>query len=138
MYVLIYIIVKLRNKMEFIIGLIIIISCGSLIGYERQRAHKCLGVRSTILILLGSFLFSIISIRIGIDHSRVIAQIVSGCSFIGAGIIFKNGLDNIQYLTTAILVWVLAALGSLIACEFWLESLITTLVIYSILKFKTQ
>ena len=49
------------------------------------------------------------------DTGRVAAQIVSGIGFIGAGIIFKDGIKNVHNLTTAVLVWVLAALGCLIS-----------------------
>lgn len=97
-----------------------------------------MGIRTCIFILLGSYIFTYISLNVGNDHSRVLAQIVSGVSFIGAGIIFKNGLSDIRNLTTAVLVWVLAALGILVALTFWLESLIITGVIYTTLihKFK--
>ena len=86
--------------------------------------------------MLGSFVFTYISIKIGGDPSRVAAQIASGVGFIGAGIIFKNGIDDIRHLTTAVLVWVLAALGSLISLGYLFESLMITGIIYIILKIK--
>ena len=110
--------------------------CGTIIGYERQHSSKVIGIRTCILILIGSYLFTYIYMNVGNDHSRVLAQIVSGVSFIGAGIIFKNGLDDIRHLTTAVLVWVLAALGSLLALNYWIESIIITIIIYFILKWK--
>ena len=84
----------------------------------------------------GAFVFTYISIKIGGDPSRVAAQIASGVGFIGAGIIFKNGIDDIRHLTTAVLVWVLAALGSLISLGYLFESLMITGIIYIILKIK--
>ena len=54
--------------------------------------------------------------------------------FIGAGIIFKDGIKHIHNLTTAVLVWVVAALGCLIALGLHIESLIMTIVIYTILR----
>ena len=129
---------KLLNLLVFIVGITVTLSCGIIIGKERQNSSKVIGIRTCILILLGSYLFTYISVNIGTDHSRVLAQIVSGVSFIGAGIIFKNGLDDIRHLTTAVLVWVLAALGSLIALNYWLETIIITGVIYFILKCKIK
>ena len=70
------------------------------------------------------------------DPARITAQIVTGVGFIGAGIIFKNGISEVVHLTTAVLVWVLAALGSLIAMSQWLEVVIITIVIYLVLKIK--
>lgn len=125
-------------SIKFITGLIFIVTYGIIIGYERQHSSKVIGIRTCMLILLGSYLFTYISVNIGTDHSRVLAQIVSGVSFIGAGIIFKNGLDDIRHLTTAVLVWVLAALGSLVALDCLIESIIITGVIYFILKCKIK
>lgn len=101
-----------------------------------QFKSKIIGIRTCILIMLGSFVFTYISIKIGGDPSRVAAQIASGVGFIGAGIIFKNGIDDIRHLTTAVLVWVLAALGSLISLGYLFESLMITGIIYIILKIK--
>lgn len=122
--------------MNFILGLIATVLCGALIGYERQQYSKVIGIRTCILIILGAFLFTYISSIAGGDSSRITAQIVSGVGFIGAGIIFKNGTKEIIHLTTAVLVWVLAALGCLIALSQWLEVIIITIVIYFVLKFK--
>ena len=121
---------------NFLIGIGAIVLCGSLIGYERQHGSKVIGIRTCILILLGSFLFTHISTLSGGDPARITAQIVTGVGFIGAGIIFKNGTSEIIHLTTAVLVWVLAALGSLIALAQWLEVVIITIVIYLVLKIK--
>lgn len=85
--------------------------------------------------MLGSFIFTYISTRIGGDPSRVAAQIASGVGFIGAGIIWKDKSTNIANLTTAILIWVIAALGSMIAIELFMEAIIITGIIYIVLKF---
>ena len=84
--------------------------------------------------MLGAFVFSYLSLRIGGDPARVVAQVVSGVGFIGAGLVFKKDKDKIANVTTAILMWCLASLGCLIGLGFIFESLIITLVIYFILK----
>jgi putative Mg2+ transporter-C (MgtC) family protein len=106
---------------------------GFILGAERA-SHNLIGVRTVTLILLGSFVFTYISSRVGGDPTRIIAQVVTGTGFIGAGIIFKDGVKNIHNLTTAVLVWVLAALGCLIASNLRIEAIVITGVIYIILK----
>lgn len=116
----------------FFVNLVILILCGFILGYERQKTNKVIGIRSVILLMLGSFIFTYISTRIGGDPSRVAAQIASG---VGAGIIWKDKSTNIANLTTAILIWVIAALGSMIAIGLLAEAVVITGVIYIVLKF---
>ena len=120
--------------MDFLINLLVLLLVGIILGSERQNSHNLIGVRTTSLILLGSFIFTYISTVVGGDPSRIIAQVVSGIGFIGAGIIFKDGIQNVHNLTTAVLVWVLAALGCLISLSMRTESLVITIVIYVVLK----
>ena len=119
----------------FFLNLAILILCGILIGYERQKTNKVIGIRSVILLMLGSFVFTYISTRIGGDPSRVAAQIASGVGFIGAGIIWKSTSTNISNLTTAILIWIVAALGSMISIGLLKESVVITIIIYIVLRF---
>lgn len=119
----------------FFLNLTILILCGVLIGYERQKTNKVIGIRSVILLMLGSFIFTYISTRIGGDPSRVAAQIASGVGFIGAGVIWKSTSTNISNLTTAILIWILAALGSMISIGLLKESIVITIIIYIVLRF---
>lgn len=121
--------------MEFLIKIIILILCGSLIGFERQESSKVIGIRSVLLLMLGSFVFTHISLNIGGDPSRVAAQIASGIGFVGAGIIWKSDSNHISNLTTAILIWTLAALGSLIAINQLKEAIVITIIIYIVLRF---
>ena len=121
--------------LKLFFSLIILLISGILIGRERQKTHGIVGVRSVTLIMLGAFIFSYISTRIGGDPSRVIAQVVSGVGFIGAGLMFKRDSNKIANITTAILMWCLASLGCLIGLGFITESLIMTIVIYLILKY---
>lgn len=100
--------------MEFywdeIIKLLISFAAGAVIGFEREYRSKPAGLRTLILISLGSTLFTIISIRIGGDPSRIAANVVTGIGFLGGGIIFREA-DRIVGTTTAATIWVTAALG---------------------------
>ena len=121
--------------MNFLINLGLLLLIGVLIGYERQKTHGIIGVRSITLVLLGSFMFTYISTFVGGDPSRIIAQVVSGTGFIGAGLIFKRDADSINNVTTAILIWCLSALGCLIGLSYRLESIAIAFIILLILKY---
>lgn len=88
---------------------------GSIIGAERERLKKAVGLRTLILISLGSALFTILSYRIGIynnsnEPGRIAANIVSGIGFLGAGVILEER-GRVTGLTTASTIWLTAALG---------------------------
>ena len=84
---------------------------GAIIGLEREFRSKPAGFRTMILICVGSCLYTILSKEIGGDSTdRIASNIVTGIGFIGAGVIFKEGI-SVNGLTTAALIWVTAALG---------------------------
>lgn len=112
-----------------ILKLIYSIILGMFIGMEREQSGKVVGYRTISLITLGSTLFTIMSPTIFTgDNSRIIAQIVSGIGFLGAGIIFKND-DGIHGLTTAATIWAAAAIGCLVGVGFFKEALIGSIFI---------
>jgi len=121
--------------MKFLFNLIVLLVIGAIIGNERQKTHGIIGVRSITLVLLGSFIFTYISTLVGGDPSRIIAQVVTGTGFIGAGLIFKQDADKINNITTAVLVWCLSALGCLIGLGYLIESVIIAIIIIVILKY---
>jgi putative Mg2+ transporter-C (MgtC) family protein len=94
---------------------------GALIGFERELRDQPAGFRTHILVALGSCVFTVISAYgfgalvgdrpyVRLDPSRIAAQIVTGIGFLGAGVIFRQGL-TVRGLTTAASLWVTAALG---------------------------
>lgn len=121
------------NALQFIIDLALVVLIGWLLGHERHEAGKIMGERSTIILIVGAYLFTYASLRVGNDHARVVAQIVSGVGFIGAGIIFKKGDRDIINLTTAILVWTVAALGVLVGLGLRVEAVVSSLVVFLVL-----
>ena len=99
---------------------------GYLIGLERELHGKMVGTRTLALITLGSTLFVLLSpSMLNGDNSRIIAQVVSGIGFLGAGIIFKHG-DTVKGLTTAATVWCAAAIGCLCGYGMYIEAIIGT------------
>ncbi|MGZ5135759.1 MAG: MgtC/SapB family protein, partial [Flavitalea sp.] len=84
---------------------------GGIIGIEREYLNKAAGLRTLILICIGSCLFTIFSILIGVDsRDRIASNIVTGIGFLGAGVIFKED-NRVKGLTTAASIWVTAAIG---------------------------
>lgn len=101
---------------EFTIRLLFAAFAGMLIGFERQWNNKSAGIRTNTLVAIGAALYVLLSINInneGNGVTRIIGQVVTGIGFLGAGIIFKEGL-NVRGLTTAATVWCSAAIGYLI------------------------
>lgn len=84
---------------------------GAVIGIEREFRSKPAGFRTMILICVGSCLYTILSKEAtGVSPDRIASNIVTGIGFIGAGVIFKEGI-SVNGLTTAALIWITAALG---------------------------
>jgi putative Mg2+ transporter-C (MgtC) family protein len=108
---------------HFWISIGVSLLCGSIVGIERELRGKPTGMRTCVLICLGTALF----VRLGSlmaassdkgDASRVLGQVVTGIGFLGAGVIMSRG-DTVHGVTTASVVWILAAIGALIgAGEF--------------------
>ncbi len=84
---------------------------GAILGLEREFRSKPAGFRTMILICVGSCLYTILSKEAGTgNEDRIASNVVTGIGFIGAGVIFKEGI-TVNGLTTAALIWVTAALG---------------------------
>ena len=116
------------NK-EFLIYLMICFGLSFLIGIERQYRRRLVGLRTTILVSLGAFLFVSFSFSVGaIDISRIASQVVTGIGFLGAGVILKNG-KKVQGLTTAATLWCDAAIGILCAGGAIYEAILGTIII---------
>ncbi|MCR4295479.1 MAG: MgtC/SapB family protein [Elusimicrobia bacterium] len=96
------------------LSLTVALALGAFIGLERELSDKAAGLRTNILICVGSCLFAILSRlladSIGTDVTRIAAQIVSGIGFLGAGAIMREG-EHVTGLTTAATIWVVAAIG---------------------------
>src|SRR5437868_8667059 len=100
--------------LETIARLLLAAVLGGVIGLERELKHRAAGLRTNILICVGSALFTVLSIfvasRFGGDHGRIAAQIIPGIGFIGAGTLLR-ARGSITGLTTAATVFMVAAVG---------------------------
>ena len=98
---------------------------GGIIGAEREYRNKSAGFRTMIMISLGACLFTVFSEHDGLmmGSDRIAANIVTGVGFLGAGVIFKSD-DRVIGLTTAVTIWLVAALGMGVGNGYYLSSLI--------------
>ncbi len=85
--------------------------CGALVGMEREKKDKPTGVRTLTLVSLGAAVFTMLSEQGRVVDGRIVAQIVSGVGFLGAGAIIHRGV-TVGGMTSAATIWVTAALGT--------------------------
>jgi putative Mg2+ transporter-C (MgtC) family protein len=107
---------------------------GGVIGLERELDEKAAGLRTHMLVAVGSALFTMVGAygfadfsHAGLDPTRVAAQVVTGIGFLGAGLIFRQGF-TIRGLTTAASMWLVAAIGMAAGAGFWKGAVIVTVV----------
>jgi putative Mg2+ transporter-C (MgtC) family protein len=118
--------------LDLLVKLLLSAGLGAAIGLEREYHRKAAGLRTNILIALGSALFTTLSIQIGGGGGtpdRIAAQIVTGIGFLGAGAILRSG-RNVHGMTTAATIWVNAAVG--VACgagQFAVATVATTITL---------
>lgn len=127
---------------EIILRLILSAIAGSIVGMEREVNHSYAGLRTHILVTLGSALIMMISMYgfrgLGVNHSggepaRLAAQVVSGIGFLGAGTILRTE-NNIRGLTTAASIWVCGGIGLAIGNGYYLGGAATTIIVLFVLR----
>ena len=131
--------------LDYCLRLVLSCLCGAAIGFERSRRFKEAGIRTHIIVCVGAALAMIIS-KYGFedlggildgsrtsDPARVAAQVISGISFLGAGVIFRNG-GSIKGLTTAAGLWVTASIGLAVGSGMYAIAIFST-VLVSLLQF---
>ena len=125
--------------MDFEIGMQLLISfaVGTIIGLEREYRSKAAGLRTMIMICLGSTIFTQISIHLShTSPDRIASTIVTGVGFLGAGVIFKDGL-SITGITTATTIWISAALGMAVgASEYFIATIGSGFVLIVLIIFE--
>ncbi|MFZ3071577.1 MAG: MgtC/SapB family protein [Anaerolineaceae bacterium] len=114
---------------EIILRLFVSVLLGGLVGYERERDNQPAGLRTHMILALGSCLAMILSVNSGVEHgsdpTRMAAQVISGIGFLGAGAILRFGF-NVKGLTTATTLWTIAIMGLAVGYGYYLVSVVTT------------
>ena len=117
---------SIMQNLDFVARILLACFCGACIGFERSKRFKEAGIRTHVIVCCASALIMIVSKygfadltdadglvfngTRGADPARVAAKVVSGISFLGAGVIFKNG-STVKGLTTAAGIWATAGIG---------------------------
>ena len=123
----------------FVTRLLMALLCGVLIGIERQLRQRSAGLTTNSLVAVGACIFILISesviensIKLGgpvnNDNLRVLAQIVTGMGFLGAGVILRDGF-TIHGLNSAATLWCSAAVGAMCGYGFYVEAVVAVSVI---------
>jgi putative Mg2+ transporter-C (MgtC) family protein len=117
---------------EVLLRIFVAAALGGAIGLERELRERQAGLRTHLVVSVGSALFTLVS-AYGfhnfdgkVDPTRIAAQIVSGIGFLGAGAIIRQGL-SVRGLTTAASLWLVAAIGMASGAGYWDGALIATL-----------
>src|SRR5437867_9732540 len=105
---------------------------GGFIGLERELRGYPAGIRTLALVALGACLFTDISRLLGGDD-RVAAQVVTGIGFIGAGVIFREGL-SVRGITTAATIWAAAAVGMAVGIELYIVAIFGAAIVFVVLE----
>jgi putative Mg2+ transporter-C (MgtC) family protein len=108
---------------------------GTAIGIEREYRSKAAGLRTMIMICLGSTIFTELSMVIGDgSEDRIASNIITGIGFLGAGVIFKDGL-SISGITTATTIWITAALGMAVGAGQYFIAFVGCVAVLIVLLF---
>jgi putative Mg2+ transporter-C (MgtC) family protein len=124
-------------QVDLSIRLVVAAALGAGIGIERELHGHPAGIRTHMLVALGSALFTVLSIygfagqggSAPVDPSRIAAQIVTGVGFLGAGAILKDGI-SIRGLTTAASLWAIAAVGMGVGAGAYVIAVVATAIIF--------
>ncbi|MEG4119917.1 MgtC/SapB family protein [Microcoleus sp. N9_B4] len=133
------------NWLGILLRLSLAMFVGGIIGWERQLRHKPAGLRTHMLVSMGSALFVLIPLAMGKNENgrdaveRVIQGIAAGIGFLGAGEILREsqqerGKPEVHGLTSAAAIWVSAALGTAAGCGLWQLALIGAFMSLFILR----
>lgn len=127
---------------QIILRLVLSVVLSGLIGFERQIHKRNAGLRTHILVCLGSclimltslYVFDIYKDKVALDPARIAAGVITGIGFLGAGTIIREK-ENVKGLTTAASLWLVAALGLAVGVGFYIASITTTILALIVLLF---
>ncbi len=131
--------VKNENFMEdfvFVFRMLLAVLCGGLIGIEREIIRRPAGLRTHMLVCLGSCVFMIVSMKFNLDPARIAAGVVTGMGFIGAGTIIAEKEKNQEIvlgITTAASLWTTSSIGLLIGMGEIFLACTSTILVFAIL-----
>ncbi len=133
------------NDMQIVIRLVLSVILSGFIGLERQIHRRTAGLRTHILVSLGSclimltslYIFDIYKNQVPLDPARIAAGVITGIGFLGAGTIIRER-EGVRGLTTAASLWVVAGIGLATGCGFYKAAIFTSFLSLIVLFFLRQ
>lgn len=126
------------SELHILLRLLLALLLGGLIGFEREQSNHAAGLRTNILVCLGSCLLMLLSMygfsdfvaetNVRVDPARLAAAVITGIGFLGAGTILFTG-KSITGLTTAASLWVVSAIGLAVGAGFYFASATSTVMV---------
>lgn len=131
-----------RFELIIVVKLIVSFLLGAFIGFDRETHGRDAGIRTYAAVCIGATLFTAVSAHLVSDvaaASRVIANIVTGVGFLGAGIIYRNSSAGTSHgLTTAATVWCTAAVGVAVGLNMFIIAIVGAIALYLLLSLHHQ
>ena len=130
------------TDLQMIARLLLTLVLSGLIGLERQVHRRTAGLRTHILVALGSclimltsmYVFDIYKDKVSLDPARIAAGVITGIGFLGAGTIIRDP-EGVRGLTTAASLWVVAGIGLAVGCGFNKIAVFSTFLVLVVLHF---
>jgi putative Mg2+ transporter-C (MgtC) family protein len=121
--------------LEISLRLLLATVLGGVIGFQREWTGKEAGLRTNILICLGSALFTVLSLYAfpGSEPARIAAQVATGVGFIGAGVILHRDGGSVKGLTSAATIWAVAGIGMAAGAGLYIVSAVSCVITTGIL-----
>lgn len=139
----------IQHDLNILVRILVVIVLSGILGWERETVGKPAGFRTHILIGVGTVLFVAIgeifvenyrqfNEQMRFDPIRIVEAIVTGISFIGAGLVFVSRSEGIvKNLTTATSVWTTSAIGMAVGLQRYFLAIVSTILIFFVLRFLT-
>jgi len=125
----------MTSNLQILIKLSLSLLLSGAIGFERELHKKDAGLRTHILVCVGSclmmltslYIFDIYKEAVSLDPVRLAAGVITGIGFLGAGTIIRSG-EAVRGLTTAATLWLVSGVGLAIGCGFYSGAIFTTIL----------
>lgn len=134
--------VDIETELSIVLHLIVSILLGGFIGYDRERDGNNAGIRTYAAVCLGATVFTSVANHITDDQtsaSRIIANIITGIGFLGAGIIYRgDSKSGVQGLTSAATIWATAAVGVAVALNMFIIAIFSSVSLFYLLSLHHQ
>ena len=114
---------------RFLIGAILSLIFGYIIGWERMKHEKPAGIVTHSFVILGSMLFTMLSLLDDVNPTRIAANILTGIGFLGAGMIMR-GDNKVENLTTAAGIWISSAVGMALGFQMYAVAILTVAMMF--------